>query len=46
MKKMIRICDYCKKLGATYKTPEYGSVFNWCSKQCYEKYTITELTKG
>ena len=42
---MIRICDNCKRLGATYKTPEYGSVFNWCSKQCYEGYISTLATR-
>lgn len=34
----MRVCDNCKKLGATIKHNEYGSVFNWCSEKCYEDY--------
>ena len=34
----IMSCDYCRRLGATYKRYEYGSVFNWCNKHCFDMY--------
>lgn len=39
---MIRVCDNCKKLGAKLKSKHYGSVFNWCSLDCFDEY----LNKG
>jgi len=35
---VIRVCDHCKKLGATYETPNYGSCWIWCSRKCFNRY--------
>lgn len=42
---VIRMCDNCKKLGATMKSKHYGSVFNWCSLDCFDEY-LHKSTKG
>ncbi len=42
----ISSCDYCKKLGATHKTPDYGSVFKWCNESCFNRYLKKTKRRG
>ena len=39
---VLRVCDNCRKLGAKLKSQHYGTVFNWCSFNCFDEY----ISKG
>ena len=34
----LQVCDWCKRLGTTYQTPNYGSTWIWCNDKCFRSY--------